>query len=131
MIIVSLTIVKPMIIELPQDALQVLGRNVSFRCVAFGIPQPTITWMLTATDNTMMVLNSTSSEVDGAVIRAELNLTNITVQDFGVYSCIASNMFSDDMEMAILEQGSELRKLFIYSYVCNISYILYVATYYF
>ena len=98
-----------MIIEPPQDALQVLGRNATFRCVAFGIPQPTITWMLAATDNTMMMLSSTSNEVDGAVIRAELNLTDITVENFGVYSCIASNMFGDDMEMAMLEQGSESR----------------------
>ena len=103
----SLTIVEPMIIEPPQNALQVVGRNVSFRCVAFGIPRPNITWMLTATDDTMMVLSG-NSEVDGGVIRNELNLTNLTVQDFGVYSCIASNMFHDDMEMATLEQGSEL-----------------------
>ena len=103
----SLTIVEPMIIEPPQDALQVVGRNVSFRCVAFGIPRPTITWMLTATDDTMMMLSGTS-EVDGGVIRNELNLTNLTVQDFGVYSCIASNIFHNDMEMATLEQGSEL-----------------------
>ena len=101
-----------MITEPPQDALQLEGRNVSFRCAAFGIPRPNITWMLTTTDNMLMELSSTSSEVDGGTIRAELNLTNITTADFGIYSCITTNMFNDDMEMALLEQGSELYFVF-------------------
>ena len=96
------------ITERPQDVLQLLGRNASFRCAAFGIPRPTISLMLTATDNSMsMVSPNISSELDGGVISAELNLTNITAENFGVYACIATNMFYDDMEMALLEQGSE------------------------
>ena len=98
----------PNIIEQPEDALQLMGRDVSFRCTAFGIPRPDITWIFVDRNNAMNELTSTSiTEIDGGVIYAELNLTAITTEDFGVYTCVATNKFEDDMEMADLEQGSK------------------------
>ena len=98
----------PDIIEQPKDALQLKGRDVSLRCTAFGIPRPDITWIFVDHNNAMNELTSTNSEeIDVGVINAELNLTDITAEDFGVYTCVATNMFNDDMEIANLEQGSK------------------------
>ena len=105
--VVLLTVVAPVITEKPQDALQLLGRNVSFRCTAFGIPRPNITWMFMDRNGTLSTLNSTNSEEYGGIISAELNLTSIIAEDFGMYTCIATNMFAGDMEMAELEQGGK------------------------
>ena len=102
--VVLLTVVAAMIIEKPQDALQLLGRNVSFGCVAFGIPRPSITWMFMDRNGTPSMLDSTNTEGAEGTITAELNLTSITLEDFGMYTCIATNMFDDDMEIAELEQ---------------------------
>ena len=100
----------PDIIEQPEDALQLVGRDVSFRCTAFGIPRPDITWIFVDRNDATNELTSTSiAEIDGGVIYAELNLTAITTEDFGVYTCVATNDFSDDKEMADLEQGSKSR----------------------
>ena len=78
--------------------------------MAFGIPRPSITWIFTErddTDDTFSLVNGTIIEEDGGVISAELNITSITLGDFGIYTCVATNMFADDMEMAELEQGSK------------------------
>ena len=105
-------IVAPVIIAPPQDVLQLQGRNVSFRCSAFGIPRPNIIWIFMALNNSTNSLNNTdnlnssSEEVDRNIIAAELNLTNITAADFGIYSCIATNVFANIMEMASLKELS-------------------------
>jgi len=103
--------------EQPQDVLQLQGRNATFRCSAFGIPQPNITWLFMARDGTETNLSSTNSELIGENIVAELNLTDITSEDFGMYSCIATNMFDSDIEMALLEEGSTL--LYWYTFLLN------------
>ena len=106
--IVLLTVVAAIVIEKPHDVLQLLGRNASFRCTAFGIPRPSITWMFMNLNGTPSMLDSTNAEGVGGTITAELNLTSITLGDFGMYTCIATNMFDDDMEIAELEQGGKL-----------------------
>jgi len=86
--------------------LQLQGRNATFRCSAFGIPQPIIKWLFVAFNGTETNQLSTSSEGIGGNIDAELNLTDIAAGDFGIYSCIATNIFHFNIEMASLEEGS-------------------------
>ena len=97
-----------MIIQPPQGALQLQGRNISFMCTAFGIPRPSITWMFVGVDGTMDEPSSTNIKEIENVVTAELNITNIKPEEFGIYSCIATNMFNNDTEMALLEEGSKL-----------------------
>ena len=107
--VVSLTIVMAMITEPPQNASQLEGRNVSFRCAAFGIPRPNITWMFAPANGMPMepLNDGIIIDMDDRSIRVELNLTNITSGDFGAYYCVANNMFNNDTARALLEQGSE------------------------
>ena len=58
-------------------------------------------------NGTLSLVSGTIIEEDGEVISAKLNITSITLGDFGLYTCVATNMFANDMEMAELEQGSK------------------------
>ena len=90
------------ITEGPVDTPGMLGGNVTFTCMATGIPLPNITW--TDEDDTMlmgsdMVINTTS-------IQSTLTLSNLQDEDFDNYTCTATNMFGSDNVTALL--GSEL-----------------------
>ena len=66
-------------------------------------------------------VNSTIIEEDGEVISAELNIIGITLGDFGIYTCVATNMFANDMEMAELEQGSKSHFSLVIDFCFNLA----------
>lgn len=77
------------------------GVDISFNCQVVGLPAPTITWfkdgelILTSQTNfgieTMVVEQGISRAVN---ISSILHVTDISVDDTGLYSCRASNSFS-------------------------------------
>ena len=96
-----LLVVVPIITQGPVDTPGMLGGNVTFTCIASGIPLPNITW--TDEDDTMlmgsdMVINTTN-------IQSTLTISNLQDEDFDNYTCTATNMFGSDNVTALL--GSE------------------------
>ena len=61
------------------------GSDESFRCVASGVPAPTITWY----KNGSPILNSNrvTEELDGTLL-----FTDVTKEEEGVYQCVAQNI---------------------------------------
>nr|CAH7717531.1 unnamed protein product [Callosobruchus chinensis] len=71
--------------EVPESMIKE-GGNITLRCKATGVPEPTVTWRREDGNNIIMrsdVLRSYEGEV--------LTLTNIQRNDMGAYLCIAMN----------------------------------------
>ena len=63
------------------------GSNVTFSCIASGVPEPSLSWTMNGT-----AINSTAnpricSTADGQ----QLTVTNVKRTDRGEYRCVASN----------------------------------------
>ena len=95
----------PDIVQAPQDVLQLQKPDVKFICTANGYPAPDITWNFTNLSNVITVFNSTNTSSDRNSTTAELDLINVTANEFGNYSCVAFNGFGDDSAVAMLQSG--------------------------
>ncbi|XP_055616147.1 uncharacterized protein LOC129762166 [Toxorhynchites rutilus septentrionalis] len=77
------------------DDIEDLGANITYRCVAFGDPEPTVTWDLNGKivdQENMMVESERVVKFDGNVTMwSNLTILNITSNDSGYYTCTASN----------------------------------------
>jgi len=93
------------IVQAPLNILQLQKSDVKFNCTAIGYPAPVITWNFTNTDGVHIVLNSTSNVSYNDKTVAELDITNITKDDFGNYSCDAVNSVGSNSAVAILQSG--------------------------
>ena len=80
------------ITKAPMETTQLLGGSVTFRCIATGIPLPTITWR--SSDNREMVDPSNETRLDDITIFSEILLVNISMEDFVNYTCSAMNRFN-------------------------------------
>jgi len=94
-----------MIVQAPMNVLQLQKPSITFTCIAIGNPLPKITWNFTNTDGVYIVLESTSNTIYNDRTVAELNITNITKDDFGKYSCDAVNKVGINSSVAILQSG--------------------------
>jgi len=92
--------VVPTITQGPVDTPAMIGDTVMLTCTATGIPLPTITWM-DENDNSVLVMS-----IDSTTILSTLTLLNLQDDDFGNYTCTATNMFGSDNVTVLL--GSEL-----------------------
>ena len=95
----------PVITEPPENAIVLLGGNVTFTCEAIGVPAPTITWSNEVID----AINATSIEIMDTMTMSVLTLTNLASSYFNQsYTCTASNEHGMVNSSAILTEGSEL-----------------------
>ena len=93
------------ILQGPMETTQLLGGNVTFRCIATGIPQPIITW---SSDNDDVIEPSINKpmEDDNTTILSEILLVNIEMDDFVNYTCSAMNQFNTVNASAALINAS-------------------------
>lgn len=75
--------IPPSISSITEDVTMTSGGSVTLRCVATGIPQPTIKWVLHRTSFVTIDLIST--------LNGEYKITNAKSNDSGRYECIANN----------------------------------------
>jgi len=109
-------VATPIITVPPKDSAVVLGGNVTFTCIAIGIPSPIITW---SSDSNASV-PATSNTVSGESTSSTLTLNNLMLSDFNQsYTCNASNEHGTTSESAVLIQGSEL--LYIHKFLYHTS----------
>ena len=92
----------PKILQGPQSISELQGRVTSFNCSASGIPPPTILWTFTNNDNEVTAFSSTRNNKASENVMSEVDLFDVTEDNFGTYSCIALNIFDTVAEVATL-----------------------------
>ncbi|GAB6026403.1 Down syndrome cell adhesion molecule-like protein 1 [Chamberlinius hualienensis] len=77
------------------------GETVNLTCIASGVPLPVVTWMLeeSVLNNSQQVRISSYKNKDGMVV-SMLKLRKVTVEDGGLYSCVASNDAGESRHLA-------------------------------
>ena len=93
------------------------GNAVSFTCVAYGVPNPSISWNR---GNTLLTNGSRTTSYEQLLIengvtfvQSILQLCNAEVAEAGQYSCFANNTLGNDtafFELAVA-QGMQLYNL--------------------
>ena len=83
----------------PDDTPAVLGGGATLTCTATGIPLPNITWM-NQDGNTAGIASHMNTSAN--ITMSTLTFSNLQVDDFGNYECMANNMFNDDTATALL-----------------------------
>ncbi|XP_055588168.1 uncharacterized protein LOC129740499 [Uranotaenia lowii] len=77
------------------DDIGELGANVTYKCVAYGDPEPTVTWDLNGrivdADNMVLEHERLVSYDGNVTLWANLTVVNITGNDPGYYTCTATN----------------------------------------
>lgn len=94
--------VIPKITKGPQSISDLQETDANFSCSADGIPPPTILWTFTSNENSVTTLGSTKNYNSGIHVTGELDLLNVTENNFGTYSCVAVNRFDTDTKVATL-----------------------------
>ena len=95
----------PIITQPPEDAIVLLGGEVTFSCMAIGVPAPNITW----SSETNGTINATTTVTMETYTISTLTLTNLMSTYFNQsYICIASNEHGMVNSSAFLQEGSEL-----------------------
>ena len=92
----------PKILQGPHSISKLQGTDANFNCSASGIPPPTILWTFTNNDNEVTPLTSIRNNKASENVTSEVDLFDVTEDDFGTYSCIALNIFDTVAEVATL-----------------------------
>ena len=82
-----LTTVAPELMEYPKNQLSIEGSNVTFSCIASGVPWPRISWTINGTAINVTANPRINLTADGQ----QLIVTNVKRTDSGEYRCVASN----------------------------------------
>ena len=91
------------------------GNTINFVCVAYGNPNPSITWNRGAT-----VLNNDSriiiyeELVTNTFVQSILTLCSAEEADAGQYSCFAENTFGNDTASFVLAVNAQSKQQYNY-----------------
>ena len=92
----------PKILHGPQSISELQGTVANFNCLSSGIPPPTILWTFTNNNNEVTTFSSNRNNKTSENVMGELDLFDVTEDDFGTYSCVAVNIFDTDTKTATL-----------------------------
>ena len=73
--------------EYPKNQTTIEGSNVTFSCVASGVPWPRISWTI---NGTAINVTANPSRINLTVDGEQLTITNVNRTDSGEYRCVAS-----------------------------------------
>ena len=107
-----LTTVAPELMEYPKNQLTIEGSNVTFSCIAGGVPSPRISWTINGT-----AINVTANpRINLTANGQQLTVTNVNRTDSGEYRCLASNKVGNVTSMAakLTVQCKDTKKWSIY-----------------
>ena len=87
----------------PEDLTEAdAGQTLTFTCVAYGVPLPTISWsqggviITNDTDTRVTIYNEEIEERGLVFYQSILEICSAELTDSGVYSCSADNGISND-----------------------------------
>lgn len=104
----------------PQDVIIGVGKQLAMRCSARGQPKPYIRWFkrsgLSSQSSAAFnaTLNNQKSSKDYMIVEhEELSINSASINDSGLYECIASNGVDEDLRkvVEVKIQGKFLTKL--------------------
>ena len=87
-------IARATIITAPEDLAVGLGENATFTCVASGHRTPDVMWFQIISNGLVMIDSDSEMVFDNGTIISTLLIHDVVENDFGNYSCMASNEFS-------------------------------------
>ena len=96
------------IITAPDDLAVDLGENATFTCVASGHRTPDVMWFQIINNGLVMIDSDSEMAFGNGTIISTLLIRDVVENDFGNYSCMASNEFSITKANFTLSQAGEL-----------------------
>ena len=78
-----------------------LGQPVDFSCTATGLPVPEVVWLR----NGKIIIPDNRVRVKVNGVKSKLAIRNVTVGDWGEYTCLASNKLGEDSKTFHLIDG--------------------------
>ena len=107
-----LTTVAPELMEYPKNQLTIEGSNMTFSCIAGGVPSPRISWTINGTAINVTANPRINLTADGQ----QLIVTNVNRTDSGEYRCVASDKVGNVTSMAakLTVQCKDTKKWSIY-----------------
>ena len=95
--VIVLITVGPVIVTIPQTQNVTAGQSFTLTCNATGKPVPNIEWTLNGVPYVIRNYSDTTINVTGLSYNASvLKVSNATINDTGIYQCIATNVVSRD-----------------------------------
>ena len=102
--VIVLITVGPVIVTRPQTQNVTAGQSFTLTCNATGYPVPSIEWTLNGKPYVIRNYSDTTINATGLSYNASvLEVSNATINDTGVYQCIATNVVSSDTQDAIVQ----------------------------
>ena len=90
--------IAPNIITPPEDMFITLSDNVTFTCVAEGVPVPSIRWEYVGNGNDTLMMNNTNDST--TTVSSTLTIEQIAYDSYGVYRCVAYSNSSEFREVS-------------------------------
>ena len=104
--------VAPELTTTPKSQTTSEGSNVTFSCVASGVPEPSLSWTINGTAINVTANPRINLTADGQ----QLTVTNVNRTDSGEFRCVASNKVGNVTSMAakLTVQCKDTKKWSIY-----------------
>ena len=96
------------IVIAPEDLAVGLGENATFTCGVSGYRTSDVMWFQISNNSLVMIDSNSEVVLGNGTIISTLLIPDVVENDFGNYSCMASNQFSVAMANFTLSQAGEL-----------------------